>query len=201
MGRGKRSANIFSENQKMFASSRQINILDANGNIYGLDPEIAWNYGISFSQKFNMFGRKSDIILDYYKTDFVNQIVVDWENPREVNFYNLKGKSIATSFQAELNINILEGVDFRTAYKFYDVKTDYSTGYLDRPLIPKYMVFINVSYETLRKTNGSQWKFDTTFNWLGEQRFSSTYGNSLEYKLPETTPIVATLNMQLTKVF
>ena len=201
VGRGKRSANIFSENQKMFASSRQINILDANGTIYGLDPEIAWNYGISFSQKFNVFGRKSDIILDYYKTDFVNQIVVDWENPREVNFYNLKGKSIATSFQAELNMNILEGVDFRTAYKFYDVKTDYSSGNLDRPLIPKHRVFINVSYETLRKTNGAQWKFDTTFNWLGEQRFSSTYGNSLEYKLPETTPTVATLNMQLTKVF
>ena len=201
VGRGKRSANIFTENQKMFASSRQINILDANGTIYGLDPEIAWNYGISFSQKFNMFGRKSDIILDYYKTDFVNQIVVDWENPREVNFYNLKGKSFANSFQAELNMNILEGFDFRTAYKYYNVKTDYTSGRLDRPLTPKHRVFVNVSYETLRKENGTQWKFDTTFNWLGEQRLSSTYGNPIEYKLPETTPTVATLNAQLTKVF
>lgn len=200
-GRGKRSANIFTENQKMFASSRRINILDSNGSIYGLDPEIAWNYGISFSQKFNVFGKKSEITLDYYKTDFVNQIVVDWENPREVNFYNLKGKSIATSFQTELNINILEGFDFRTAYKYYNVKTDYTSGRLDRPLTPKHRVFVNVSYETLRKVNGTQWKFDSTFNWLGEQRLSSTYGNPIEYKLPETTPTFATLNAQVTKVF
>jgi outer membrane receptor for ferrienterochelin and colicin len=200
-GRGKRSANIFAENQKMFASSRQINILDSNGGIYGLDPEIAWNYGISFSQKFNVFGKKSEITFDYYRTDFVNQIVVDWENPREVNFYNLKGKSFANSFQAELNMNILEGFDFRTAYKYYNVKTAYTSGNLDKPLTPKHRVFVNVSYETLRKENGTQWKFDTTFNWLGEQRLSSTYGNPIEYKLPETTPTFATLNAQLTKVF
>tara|TARA_B100000809_G_scaffold66319_1_gene63044 strand:+ start:4555 stop:6792 length:2238 start_codon:yes stop_codon:yes gene_type:complete len=200
-GRGKRSANIFTENQKMFASSRAINILDTNGSVYGLDPEIAWNYGVSYSQKFNVLGKKAEITFDYYRTDFVNQIVVDWENPREVNFYNLKGESYANSFQAELSMHIIEGFDFRTAYKFYDVKTDYSIGKLDRPLTPKHRIFANVSYETKRKDKGAQWKFDTTFNWLGEQRFSSTYGNPVAYKLPEKTPTVATLNAQITKVF
>lgn len=202
-GRGKRSANIFTENQKMFASSRAINILDTNGSVYGLDPEIAWNYGASFSQKFTVFGKKSEVTFDYYRTDFVNQIVVDWENPREVNFYNLKGESYATSFQVELSMQITEGLDFRTAYKLYDVKTDYSysAGKLDNPLIPKDRFFSNVSYETKIKDKGAQWKFDTTFNWLGEQRFSSTYGNPIAYKLPEKTPTVATLNAQITKVF
>ena len=202
-GRGKRSANIFTENQKMFASSRAINILDTNGSIYGLDPEIAWNYGASFSQKFTVFGKKSEVTFDYYRTDFVNQIVVDWENPREVNFYNLKGESYATSFQVELSMQITEGLDFRTAYKLYDVKTDYSysAGKLDNPLIPKDRFFANVSYETKRKDKGAQWKFDATFNWLGEQRFSSTYGNPIAYKLPEKTPTLATLNAQITKVF
>ena len=202
-GRGKRSANIFTENQKMFASSRAINILDTNGSIYGLDPEIAWNYGASFSQKFTVFGKKSEVTFDYYRTDFVNQIVVDWENPQEVNFYNLKGESYATSFQVELSMQITEGLDFRTAYKLYDVKTDYSysAGKLDNPLIPKDRFFANVSYETKRKDKGAQWKFDATFNWLGEQRFSSTYGNPIAFQLPEKTPTVATLNAQITKVF
>ena len=202
-GRGKRSANIFTENQKMFASSRAINILDTNGSIYGLDPEIAWNYGASFSQKFTVFGKKSEVTFDYYRTDFVNQIVVDWENPREVNFYNLKGESYATSFQVELSMQITEALDFRTAYKLYDVKTDYSysAGKLDNPLIPKDRFFANVSYETKRKDKGAQWKFDATFNWLGEQRFSSTYGNPIAYQLPKKTPTVATLNAQITKVF
>jgi len=201
VGRGKRSANIFAENQKMFATSRTINILDTSGDIYGLDPEIAWNYGVSYSQKFTVFGKKTEVTFDYYRTDFVNQIVVDWENPREVNFYNLEGDSYANSFQVELNMSIIEGFDFRTAYKYYDVKTAYSTGKLDKPLIPKHRIFANISYETKRKENGGQWKFDTTFNWLGEQRFSSTEGNPVVFQLPEITPTLATLNAQVTKVF
>ena len=59
----------------MFATSRTVNILNANGNIYGLDPEIAWNYGVSYLQGFNLFGRKGDITFDFYKTDFQNQVV------------------------------------------------------------------------------------------------------------------------------
>jgi len=200
-GRGKRSANIFAENQSLFATSRQINILNANGKIYGLDPEIAWNYGVSFLQGFNLFGRKADITFDYYKTDFINQVVVDYENPQEVNFYNLSGKSYANSFQLEFNYNVSEGFDLRTAYKFYDVKTQYNSGKLEKPLTPKHRLFANASYETKEQENGSQWKFDTTYNWLGEQRFSSTVSNPIPYQLPEFSPTVGTLNAQVTKVF
>ena len=58
VGSGKRSASIFAENQQLFASSRQINIINSGGNIYGLDPEKAWNYGVSFLQGFRLFDRK-----------------------------------------------------------------------------------------------------------------------------------------------
>ncbi|ALJ05117.1 TonB-dependent receptor [Pseudalgibacter alginicilyticus] len=199
-GRGKRSANIFAENQNMFASSRTINILNTTGNIYGLDPEIAWNYGLSYLQGFNLFNRKADITLDYYKTDFKNKIVVDYENPQEVNFYNLDGVSYANSFQIELNYNVFEHFDLRTAYKYYDIKTQYNSGKLSNPLIPKHRFFANAAYETPIKNNG-HWKFDTTFNWLGEQRFSSTLANPSTYQLSEKTPTVTTLNAQVTKVF
>lgn len=200
-GRGKRSANIFTENQQLFSTSRQINILNSGGAIYGLDPEIAWNYGVSYLQGFNLFGRKADITFDYYKTDFKNQVVVDWENPQEINFYNLDGKSFANSFQAELNYNAFKGFDLRTAYKFYDVQTDYNSGRLERPLTPKHRVFANAGYETQQNENGAQWKFDTTFNWLSDQRFASTAVSPVEYRLPERSPTVATLNAQITKVF
>ncbi|MCL6295695.1 TonB-dependent receptor [Jejuia spongiicola] len=200
-GRGKRSANIFAENQSIFSTSRAINILDTNGDIYGLDPEIAWNYGVSFLQGFNLFGRKADITLDYYKTDFKNQVVIDFENPQEVNFYNLEGKSYANSFQVELNYNVFEHFDLRMAYKYYDVKTDYNSGKLSKPLVPTNRLFANASYETRKHENGAQWKFDATYNWLGEQRFSSTVGNPVQYQLPENTPTLGTLNAQVTKVF
>jgi outer membrane receptor for ferrienterochelin and colicin len=201
IGRGKRSANIFAENQNMFSSSRQINITNAGGKIYGLDPEIAWNYGVSYLQGFNLFERKADITLDFYRTEFQNQIIVDWENPFEVNFYNLDGESYANSFQFEFNYNVFEGFDLRTAYKHYDIKTDYNSGQLEKPLIPKHRLFVNASYETLQKENGAQWKFDATYNWLSSQRFPSTNLSAVEFQLDDYSPTVGTLNLQVTKVF
>ena len=201
-GRGKRSANIFTENQQLFSTSRAINIVNSGGTIYGLDPEIAWNYGFSYLQGFNLFGRKADITFDYYKTDFKNQVVVDWENPDVVRFYNLNGKSFANSFQAELNYNLFENFDLRLAYKHYNVKTDYSSGRLERPLTPKQRVFVNAAFETPRDEGVfAYWKFDTTFNWLSDQRFANTLTNPIAYQLPRRTPTVATLNAQITKVF
>ncbi len=201
-GRGKRSANIFAENQKLFSTSRNINILDTTGAIYGLDPEIAWNYGVSFLQGFNLFGKKGDITLDYYRTDFVNQVVVDYENPRRVSVYNLKGKSYANSTQLEINYNPIKPIDLRFAYKFYDVKTQYESGILQKPLTPKHRVFGNISAETQEKgENKSQWKFDVTYNWLSEQRFSSTIDNPVQFQLDEFSPTLGTLNAQITKVF
>lgn len=201
-GRGKRSANIFAENQNLFASSRVIHIISSDGGeVYGLDPEIAWNYGVSFLQGFNLFGRKADITLDFYRTDFQNQVVVDWENPQEILFYNLEDDSFANSFQAEFNYNLFERFDLRLAYKNYNVKTKYQTGENSRPLTPEHRFFANAGYTTKLKPNGSQWKFDATFNWLGEQRFASTEDSPQVYSLPDETPTTATLNMQLTKVF
>ena len=201
-GRGKRSANIFTENQQMFATSRTINILNSDGEIYGLDPEIAWNYGVSYLQGFNLFGRQADITFDFYKTDFTNQVVVDWETTGEINFYNLDGKSFANSFQTELNYNPFEHFDLRMAYKFYEVKTDYNVGRLERPLTPKHRFFANVGYKTHQEEGQKgRWKFDATFNWLGEQRFASTASNPVQYQLPDRTPTVSTLNVQITKVF
>ena len=200
LGRGIRSANIFAENQQLFASSRQLNIENANGNIYGLDPEIAWNYGFSYLQKFNLFGQKADITLDYYVTDFENQIVVDWENPQEINFYNLEGRSIANSFQVEVNYNLAEGLDLRTAYKYFDVITDYKSGRLQKPLQPRNRFFANLSYET-NNDNFNQWRFDVTFNVVGAQRLPNTSSNPAQYQLPAFVNGFELLNSQITKVF
>ena len=200
-GRGKRAANIFAENQRMFASSRTINIQNTGGNIYGLNPEIAWNYGISFLQGFQLFDRKADINIDFYRTDFQNQLVVDYETPTEINFYNLDGESFANSFQVEFNYTPLERLDLKSAYKYYDVKTQYQIGKLQKPLTPKHRIFANASYETQLSTKGGLWKFDATYNWIGEQRFSSTMQSPEAFRLNSHSTTFSTLNSQVTKVF
>ena len=200
-GRGKRAANIFAENQQLFASARQINIAGSGGDVYGLEPEDAWNYGVSFLQGFNFLNKKGDISLDYYITDFENQVVVDWENPQEVSFYNLEGESSAKSFQVELNYELLTRLNFRTSYKFYDVSTDYKSGNLQKPLQAQHRFFVNLGYETEAKDIGAQWKFDYTLHSFGEARLPDTSANPVEYQLPAFSPTYNLMNAQVTKVF
>lgn len=141
-GRGKRAANIFAENQNLFASSRTFSVLNNEGNIYGLNPEIAWNYGISFTQRFQIFHKSADITLDFYRTDFQNQVVVDvMQNAQQVMFYNLNGVSFANSFQVDFNYEIIKHFNLRTAYKYYDISTDYISGKFQRPLQAKHRFF------------------------------------------------------------
>lgn len=199
-GRGKRAANIFAENQSLFATSRVFSVLNSGGKIYGLDPEIAWNYGLSFGQKFQLFGKNADVGIDLYRTDFQNQAIVDvMENPQSVIFHN--GKSYANSLQLEFNLELKKHFDLRTAYKYYDVATQYLSGTFQRPLQAKHRFFANLAYATHIDDKGHQWKFDYTFNWLGKQQLPVTASNPVADRLPEFSPSFAVMNAQVTRTF
>nr|WP_314835143.1 TonB-dependent receptor plug domain-containing protein [uncultured Flavobacterium sp.] len=201
-GRGKRSANIFAENQPLFASSRTFEILNSNGKIYGLNPEIAWNYGLSFSQKFMLLGKSADVGFDLYRTDFQNQAIVDvMQSPQEVLFYNLDGKSYANSLQVEFNYEILNHLNLRSAYKFYDIQTDYLSGRYQKALQAKHRFFGNIEYETPVGEKGQQWKFDYTLNWIGQQQLPTTASNQEQDRLPEFSKSYSLMNAQITKIF
>lgn len=204
-GRGKRAANVIAENQQLLASSRQLHIIGGDGGkLYGLNPEIAWNYGASFLQTFKIWGKNAELSVDFYRTHFDNQVVVDLDHsPQQALFYNLDGKSFANSLQAEVSITPAKGLDFKAAYKYYDVQTQFTKGQLEKTLTPKHRWFANVAYETAdtHENKHSQWKFDVTFNWLGEQRLPTTATNPLAYRLSDYAPSFATLNAQITRVF
>jgi len=201
-GRGKRAANIFAENQQLFASSRVFSVLDTDGKIYGLNPEIAWNYGLSFTQNFMLLGMNSDVTVDFYRTDFQNQAVVDlMQSPQQVNFYNLRGDSYANSLQIDFNIEFIKHLNLRTAYKYYDISTDYSSGSFQRPLQSKHRFFANMEYATHIVEKGRQWKFDLTYNWLGKQQLPNTASNPEIDRLPTFSPAVYVFNTQITRTF
>lgn len=201
VGRGKRSANIFAENQQLFGSSRVMNILNTDGKIYGLNPEIAWNYGFSFLQGFNLFGRNADFTVDYYSTQFQNQAIVDIdESPQQVLFYNLEGNSHANNLQVQFNYHLAKNLELRLAYKNYDVETDYKKGTLQKPLQAKHIFFANIGYETNQNAKGGFWRFDYTFNWLGKQRLPFTGSNPAQYQLAEYSPSYSLMNAQIAKV-
>lgn len=201
-GRGKRAANIFAENQNLFASSRTISILGTKGEVYGLSPEIAWNYGVSFTQKFKLFSKSADVTVDFYRTDFQNQVVVDvMQSPQELLFYDLQGKSFANSLQVDFNVELIKHFNVRTAYKYFDISTDYLSGSYQRPLQAKHRFFANLEYETHIKDKGQQWKFDYTFNWLGKQQLPNTATNPEQDRLPNFSPSFGVMNAQITRTF
>lgn len=197
IGRGQRTSNIFAENIGHFASSRQFIIIPQNtDNPYGLDPEVSWNYGLNMLTEFTLFGKNSVFSLDYYYSDFKNQIVVDLENPREVRMYNLKGKSFSNSIQTQFDIEIFDKFDVRLAYRFNDVKTQYDSGLLEKPLSSRNRAFINFGYET-----PSGWKFDYTLNYQCGKRIPNTLENPQEYQLDLRSPGYFTMNAQVSKVW
>jgi outer membrane receptor for ferrienterochelin and colicin len=196
-GRGQRAANIFAENNSVFVSSRQLSIITTDaGKAYGLNPEIAWNKGISIDQKFKLFSKDATFSVDFFRNDFQDQVVVDVENPREVKFYNLSGKSYSNSFQAELNVTPLNKFDIRIAYRYFDVKTTYSGVLLDRPLIAKDRAFLSFDYAT---NNG--WKMNYTITYNGKKRLPNTASNPIPFQLESFSPDYVNMNAQISKSF
>ncbi len=200
-GKGFRTANIFAENQQFFASNRTLQIIDNQGKIYGLKPEIAWNYGVSLQQDFKLFGRKASWITDFFRTDFQNQVLADLENPQKLVFYNLEGKSFANSLQTQLDFSVVKNLDFRLAYKYYDVKADYLEGRKQVPFMAKNRGFFNASYSTKKENKNAFWTFDTTLQYVGKQRIPNTKSNPTNLQLPEFSDAYFTLNAQIAHNF
>lgn len=199
-GKGKKSPSIFAENQQLFSTQREIVIDDQKGSFYGLNPETAWNYGISFLQGFYLWNQKGNIGIDYYQTHFKNQLVLDWEDARTISFYNLEGKTNVGNLQIELYYNIAKYLNIRTAYKNYDVLIDYKSGRNIYPLQPKHRFFVNASYEKHMKKNNRIWKLDFTYNWLGSQRLPKNINQNTIAGNIFANPF-GKVNMQITKVF
>ena len=203
-GKATRLANIFSENQKLFFSSRQIIFSDGSNlsDFSNLKADESWNYGVSIINSFKLFGKESQLTFDYYITDFENKVVADWETPTQINFYNLIGNSFSNSFQAQFSFTLSNSIDLLFAYKNTVAKTDYiAHGRLKNPLTPSDRIFFNLAYNGPTNDKGKNWKYDLTFNHVGEQRLPSTETNPSEYQLFEISETLNLINTQITRVF
>lgn len=197
-GKGTRIANVISENTGVLASSRSFvfsNLTSHKG--YGFAPDEAWNYGLSLSQDFTLDYRSGSVQVDYFFTDFKNQVVLDLDNTaREARFFGLTGKSYSHSLQVQVDYELIRRFDVRLAYRWLKVETDFTEGMLARPLIPQGRAFVNLAYETK-----SAWKFDYTVQWIGQQRLPDTSQNTAENQRSEWSDEYVLMNAQITKDF
>lgn len=174
VGRAQRTANFLSENAGFMASNRQFllngsPLAEAAQGAYPLQPEVAWNTGMNITQKFNLGYQEGSFTVDYYYTDFRNQIVADFESAGLVNFYNLSGKSYSHSLNFQLDYELIHKLNLRWAYRYLDVRSTYGSVLKERPLVAKDRAFFNANYETRNK-----WKLNYTLLWTSTKRLPAS---------------------------
>ncbi len=192
IGKGYRVANVFAENTNVLTTSRELTITEP------LLPEEGWNYGITLIQKFELNKKAGSFTLDGYRTDFINQVVVDLESDLyHIYISNLDGESYSNVFQAEVNYELLKDLDIRFAYKYVDAKETFGGELLEVPMTNKHRGLINSSYETPK----AGWVFDITSQFYGKSRLHDSSGNyEAEHPDPYSESYMLLLG-QITKKF
>lgn len=187
-GKGYRTPYVYAENSFLFASSRNIIVIGKLG------LEEAWNYGSSLTFYIPIGKRDLTLQTEIYRTDFINQVVVDFETPRQVKFYALEGKSYSNVFQTEAYYTLFDGFDLTLALRYNDVKQTISGNLLEVPLTSRYKGLFNFSY----KTPMEKWQFDFTAQFNGKGRIPKMNIEDVSWT---TFPAYTILNAQITKYF
>ena len=190
-GKGYRSPNILAENSTMLASARVIRFLDTP------KMEDAWNYGINLAKSFDIGWRELVLQADFYRTDFVNQIVLDRDaDAHEVRIYNLDGKSYSNSAQIEANCEVFKDFDLTLAFRYNDVKMTINDTLREKPFVNRYKGLVTFSYAP--KT----WQFDFTTQFNGDSRVPDLSGNATAVANGQNigrSPFYVIMNAQITK--
>lgn len=194
-GKAYRTAGIFAENIGLFASNRELHIRSSNPHgVYGMGNEKAYNMGVNGTYAFGKFRKKGSISVDYYYTHFMQQVIANWENPRQIIFETSTAPSFAHSMQAQIDYSPIRKMDIRLAYRFNEVMMTIDNQLLQKPLQAKHRAFINWAY-TLR----SKWSFDYTLQWVGSKRIPSTASNPDHLQFKTQSPSFITMNVHVNK--
>ena len=185
IGKGYKTPRVIAENISLLASSREF-VFEED-----LDQEETVNLGLNLTQYFTLFERELRISLEYYRTDFINKVVVDIDkNKNEVNFYNLKNDSYSNVYQFELAYEVIPNFDFLGAVRFNDVKTNYSGTMMSDPLNKELVGIITLSYITEPRS----WQFDFTTQFNGKTRIPNR-------TFDKYSPTYTIINAQVKKIF
>ncbi len=189
VGTGWRTVNLFSENIGLLVSSRDILIVD------DLAPEKATNYGVNFTHKFEGLTAGGVLSVDYYRTDFQNQIFPDYDtDPQKAIIQNFRDKSVSNGFQAEVALHFNEQFNWKIGYTHLDVYRMIDGQKQQLPFNAKHKILSTFSYQPVSK----KYHFDANFHWYGQQRLPNTQQNPVEFQRPDFSKPYTVVNAQFT---
>ncbi len=189
VGTGWRTVNLFSENINLLVSSRDI-IFEEN-----LNPERALNYGINFTQKYETAKLNGYLSLDFYRTEFQNQIFPDYDSdPTKAIIKNFTGTSISNGFQAEYMVNFKDIFQWKAGYTYLDVYRMTEVGKEVLPFNPKHKVLTTLGFKPLSK----KFQIDLNMHWYGKQRLPDTQSSDPLFQRPDFSDPYIIANTQVT---
>jgi outer membrane receptor for ferrienterochelin and colicin len=185
-GKGYRTPYVIADNSFLLASARRLVFPEK------FQMEEAWNYGISVTKYLNIFNRPFTAIADVYRTDFMNQTVVDIDtDPQAVIFRNLNGKSFSNNYQIELKYEAVKNLELNMAYRYSDVRITIQDVLLEKALVNRFKGLFTLSYQTSNKT----WQFDYNTQWNGDGRLPGLQDTESRY------PSFFQMSGQITRYF
>lgn len=190
-GKGYRSPNVLAENSTMLASSRQIIFMNTP------KMEEAWNFGINLSKHFDVGEKEIQLLVDAYRTDFLNQIVIDRDaDAHQILIYNLNGKSYSNCAQIQVDYELFRDFDVSLAFRYTDVKMTINDTLREKPFVNRYRGLVTLSYAP------GTWQFDLITQFNGDSRIPDMSGNATAVKdeqALERSPFYVIMNAQVTK--
>lgn len=189
-GKGYRSPRILAENSFLLANSRSLNFTENK------ILEEAWNYGATVNLKIPLTERPLNLNAEYFRTDFINQLVVDRESSAsQILLTALDGQSFANSYQLELQYELLPRLDITAAYRISDVRQTINHELVRKPLVSKYKGLVTINYTDRLK----KWMFDYNAQLNGGGRLPIVAGSQLNS--PTEFPSYTVMNAQVTRYF
>ncbi len=189
-GKGYRVPNLIAENSGLLISNRQLIFQEE------INPEEAWNYGGSLTQSFQLFGNDASLAVEYYRTDFINQLIVDIDSYQgEARFYNLNGRSFANNSQIELSFEPLRFFEITAAYRITDVKVTIGEELTSKPFVNAYKGLLTGSWAT----RNNNWQVDLTAQFNGQSRIPDTDMLPQQFRMPSESPAYTILHGQITR--
>ena len=164
-GRGVRYATPLIDNIGVFSTGKTF-VGDYNNHIL----EDAWTFGGNITY-YLPFGTSSNtyISFDYFKTQFTQQMVVDYEHiANAIDFYALDGnRSFTDNYQLDFSIDPIERFNITVTCRYTNAMIELKDrGLVEKPMTSRFKGVLNMQYST----NLNKWIFDFTASINGSCR-------------------------------
>lgn len=191
-GRAYRVPNYVSDNLSLLANNKAWIVSEE------LKPEVSWNFGASWVQKFKIANKKVNWSIDFYHTFFENQMIVDRDaDPNQIVFSNLSGRSFSNALQTDVRVDLSKSVELHLAYKFLDVRAEFGGVEQQKIMIPRHRAFANIGY----KTRSNRWEYDLTASVFGKKRLPVLFLPSGDLTSDNESEIYPMLSAQITHTY